>query len=309
MPAVSVLVCTYRCGGLDLVLGSLAKQTFTDFEIVIVDDLAMERRAQILAIARTLWGPEFAAKIIYPDHAPTRVAAASVAENKAIVNASGELCLWFCDYSWAPFDWVENHWNTYLDSNKKASAVGGSRFLNPPGVQEGLMRGAGPMGAPTGDLLHPHGDGSTPFTIFRESLEAGVAHLTPQIGGQDPKLQLHDGPTADDFCVVHFKNEGVPLRVLLALNGVEAAYDAGHRHGDSDMFHRLIESGWRFILNSKCHIDTVNVRFIMGTLPWPDSIEERQMALLRRKVVGYHRTKALRASGPDLQIEWDSLHG
>lgn len=322
MPKVSVLVCTYRAGGLDLVLGSLAKQTFRDFEIVLVDDLREWRFQKVREFAGLL-GLE--PKLVYPEHYPVGVASkpylhgavplasagASLAENKAIVHASGELCLWLCDYSWAPEDWIASHWRAYLAHDRKASAVAGARYLNPPPVKSGLLRGAGKEGASSGDLIHPYAVlPDAQVSIFERPLTEGVSGLDPQVEGQDLRLSMHEKMAPTDTCMFFFKNEGVPRQLLLDLNGVEAVYDPGHLHGDSDLYIRMMMSGWRFYISRACETSIVQVRNIMGTLRWPQIEADTQTALFRRNVVKYMRTKSLRANpGRNLQAEWDALHG
>lgn len=297
----SVLVCTYRTGGIDLIFKSLAAQAEKDFEIVLIDDLWEYRHTAVELLARSL-----NLNLVYPHHAPPKVvagtpsplgiAAASEAENKAIVHAHGELCLWLCDYSWVPPCWVEEHWKTYA-RGKTCSAVAGTAYHQPLPLQQLELERL-----PTG-MIHPYSpteDGG--ISIFSETINA-VGELPPEINEErDLRFSLPEGETPNGLCVLFFKNEGVPLQALLEVNGVESIYDENHLYGDADLFVRLATIGWKFAVNKKCETAIVQVRSIMGTLHWPNFIQERQEALFRRQITKLQRAQSYRASGPDLKL-------
>jgi len=113
-PLVSVIMCTIRpVPRWKMMLDSLEKQKFTDFEYVIVDGLYDRRRAEVKNILK-----DYSFPIVYVKDKPwfhdeqvqcgKRPGIAS-ARNVGVIHARGVLLLIHDDCSKLPPDWIERH--------------------------------------------------------------------------------------------------------------------------------------------------------------------------------------------------------
>jgi len=110
-PRVSVLIPTYNCGRfLGKALESVLAQTFTDYEIIVVDDGSTDDTAQVVAR--------------YPQvkYVPREHCGVSVTRNAAIAEATGEFVAFLdADDLWTP-DKLEKQ-VAYLDGNPDCMLV------------------------------------------------------------------------------------------------------------------------------------------------------------------------------------------
>lgn len=113
-PLVSVNLCTIRSEPRwRLMLDSLEKQEFKDFEYIIVDGLYDKRRDEVKKILNGYSFP-----IIYVKDKPWyhseeeqvgKRPGLSSARNTGVVHARGELIAWHDDNTWLPPDWLSRH--------------------------------------------------------------------------------------------------------------------------------------------------------------------------------------------------------
>jgi len=113
-PLVSVNMCTIRPKPrFRLMLDSLEKQTFRDFEYIICDGLYNKRKDEMEKLFRNYSFP-----IVYVKDKPwfhneeekvgTRPGLSS-ARNTGVIHARGELIAWHDDNTFLPNDWVSRH--------------------------------------------------------------------------------------------------------------------------------------------------------------------------------------------------------
>lgn len=111
MPRVSVLIPTYNCGRfLSQAIESVLSQSYTDYEIIVVDDGSTDNTAQVAALYPQI-------KYIHRDHSGV-----SATRNAAIEAASGEIIV-FLD---ADDMWTKNKLELqvdYLDKNPDCMLV------------------------------------------------------------------------------------------------------------------------------------------------------------------------------------------
>ncbi len=110
-PRVSVLIPTYNCGQfLSEAIDSVLSQTFTDFEIIVVDDGSTDNTAEVVSR--------------YPDvkYFPIAHSGVSTARNTAITHATGEFVVFLdADDKWTS-DKLEKQ-VAYLDAHPDCMLV------------------------------------------------------------------------------------------------------------------------------------------------------------------------------------------
>ena len=144
-----------------------------------------------------------------------------------------------------------------------------------------------------------------PISLFRDPIEdrSAIDALAVQSGHQDVKLMRQDGFLPRDTGCFYFKNESVPLKLLIDLNGVDARYDAGHIHGDTDLHWRMVTAGWNFFLDKRATSEIVQVRHLMGTQVFTASLEDNYRIWADRRL-----DRDLRTPGSNLRALWTALH-
>lgn len=113
-PLVSVNICTIRPEPRwRLLLDSMAKQTFRDFEYIICDGLYDQRKDEVKKILK-----DYSFPIIYVKDKPWyhneeeqvgKRPGLSSARNTGVIHARGELMCWHDDNTWLPPEWLSRH--------------------------------------------------------------------------------------------------------------------------------------------------------------------------------------------------------
>jgi len=108
MPKISVLVSTFRPGGLDITFAGMRDQTFRDFELILVDRRYERRHQEVINLAAE-YG--LADKIIHaPEHRRNgKWLSLTAGWNTAIALARNEILLFFQDWCYAPPNWLASH--------------------------------------------------------------------------------------------------------------------------------------------------------------------------------------------------------
>jgi glycosyltransferase involved in cell wall biosynthesis len=174
MPKVSVIIPTYNREQFILrALNSVSKQSFTDYEIIVIDDGSKDNTRQLL-------GPYMdKLKYIYQENAGI-----SAARNQGIQEAKGEYIAFLdSDDIWAP-EKLE-HQVKVLDTHKKVGIVYVRMpILNEKGVRVG-MKPAGASGKNFKELLQIWGDLPTSSVLIRK--ECFI-----KVGGFDKTLTISE---------------------------------------------------------------------------------------------------------------------
>lgn len=243
---ISVLMTTFRAGGLDLFLGSLAGQTFQEpWEIVLVDELHGEREEVVRTYAEDL-GLDGRLKHL-PAPAPREgtVINYSRSLNEGLVHCDGECVLFEMDFTALEPTVLERLWRLHKTF--------------PNGVVSGL---AHPV------KKHPEiVDERGPISLFHQPLEAidpeqdaerfeilQDDRFRPQMGIMSvTMLALMDDLTLYEYGYTVSPNYLVPLESLLNINGYDEAYDeGGHGFDDLDIMSRLKHgAGAEFLVDTQ----------------------------------------------------------
>lgn len=106
-PAISLVFVTNRPGALEILHDNLRRQTFTNFELVIADDLADTREYPLAPYKVTHFKPR---QKQYGDAWNL-----NKAYNDALGKAQGLLLVFLQDYIWIPANGLERFWEVYQD--------------------------------------------------------------------------------------------------------------------------------------------------------------------------------------------------
>ena len=107
---LSLIYFTYRPGGFDMLINSLTKQTYTNYELIVVDDCPdrnLEEYLKNKGIPVSWYGPSKAKT--YPDTPFNQVNAI----NTGITHATGDVTILIEDYTWLTPDSLERWNNVY----------------------------------------------------------------------------------------------------------------------------------------------------------------------------------------------------
>ena len=243
---ISVLLCTYRFGGISISLEGLARQTFprNDFEVILCDRWYEERKDAVKELNEQYEVPLIHVK---PIRQQFPLSSGSMQRNSAICEASGELLIFLCDYALCQPDWLQRHWNCY-DPERMTTGMGPHRYrVHPPELKENWEKEY--------------------ISIFKEELTPDkIMNLPIQPAGQDPKLERGGGPIGGDY--FHMKNEAFMTSTALAINGCDEGFDnqGGHAYSDMDYGQRINNAGGTFLLDPSNIIEIIQIRDIYPLL-------------------------------------------
>jgi glycosyltransferase involved in cell wall biosynthesis len=276
-----------RCGGLNVLFDSLARSTFTDFEMVLVDGL-YQHRADI--VRREAWSRFLRVAHVEPSPNPFPSVAFCQYSNTGLIHASGEVVLFLVDYTRVPPDLLGKHAEFHrADTTGRKGMMGPHRYVRLDVHRDWPRYAPGDVDkyeadVQAGDLdefIFSIGDATDqPSAPWRVD---GGALAQPDA---DPKLRMNAGPITADF--FHAKNESVRLERCLEINGWDEALDGAHVHQDSDFADRLsLRAGVTWTLDPSAVVDIANPRgvfpFARRTRSWESNRERWQKA----KAAGY----------------------
>lgn len=250
---ISVIIPTNRIGGLDILFGSLAAQTYQDFELILVDNVARrlldwrspEKRAKYLTLP--------AVKHIEPRDNPFPRTAYCRSVNSGLEVARGDVVFLTADYSFLHPDCLATH--AKLQAKHHCPIILDYDMAKPP------MRIVTPF---YGQSLSPDNPGYQAeltatteryvadlnagkldpymWSIFREPL----AYEAIQALEVEHKHRPCSTREPDDYNWCSFKNESFPIEVFEQLNGLDEEYDKSHTYQDSEFSYRMREAGIRW---------------------------------------------------------------
>lgn len=269
MPYLSVVISTFRAGGLDVVFESLENSTFKDFELLVVDDLA-DRRAEIPI------EPTFDYKIVKPIDSKFPIGGICRPYNTGIVNASGEVTLICTDYTWFPSNALEGHAKFHKE-HLNGGLMSPHIVVTPPDVTPDFPRyerleAVTEKDAPVDKYWEDFQEGRLDdflWSIFCKPLtraddptkySVSSAHV-----GIDTKINLRAGRINANqfFC----RGESAKTEAFLAVNGFDEELDGAHCWEDTDIGERLEKHA-----GVEWHYDPANILYVVnprGVMPLP----------------------------------------
>lgn len=248
-PRVSVVVNTFRLGGLDLLIPALEAQTYADrMELILVDEL---HRWRAPFVEHRLKACPFPVKHIPNTGSVFPVPATMAAGNNAIHAAEGEILLQLCDYSAPPPDFVEDHVRLQEENSGKAITVSPYTIYQP---KSGAWASALPRtiwdAIETAVLASKatHSPGVF-WSLFGASPGAST-DFESVANPPDPLHLLTESPTVAydrgtklNEWFYHWKCDSAPLAVLKAINGWNRDFEGAYGYADIELALRLIQFG------------------------------------------------------------------
>jgi glycosyltransferase involved in cell wall biosynthesis len=258
---ISVIVPTMRVGGIDVLIDSLAKQTYTNFELVLVDAIT-RRKDEVIEYARDKF---VACRYVAIEPNPFPVCSFCLQSNAGIEAATGEVLLFAVDYSRFPPDLLAKHAAFHkADKTRRAGFMGPHRYVGLDIDKTFPRFGQSQIDA------HQRAIESGQLDPFMLSI--GRALDTPAQphsadGGAtvphdaDPKLRMPAGPIGAEF--FHAKNESIRRSVALEVGGYDQDLDGAHLYQDSDFADRLsTKAGVKWTLDPTAVIEIANPRHV-----------------------------------------------
>lgn len=244
LPLISVITPTMRVGGLDVTFEGLSRQTYRNFEIVLVDSFCA-RRSEVVKEKANNFGLQITH--IPPIDNPFPVNAYCRYVNTGLRHARGSRVVFMSDYTWADVSCIENH------------AKGEDKLLALPyGISKPLpvrsnfpVYGPGNISVSTNYAEH-----------YKLMLEAGDIYASDILSGKLDEFMwsIYDKtPTLDDIVTdvwevsepgrfpegfhdnlqCNLRNESMPIEVLLSLNGLDEDLDGCHGWQDFELSDRI----------------------------------------------------------------------
>lgn len=243
---ISVVVPSNRIGGLDVLFDSLKRQTYRDFELVIVDNVPQRGMA---------FGANFASRFVRPQRNEPLCAAYCDSVNTGIAHARGGTILLSCDYTWFHPDCLATH--AELQAKHRAPVTLDYNMSFPPPTKAGLPRYvqehspdsphyAAEITAVTDRYAADLASGKLDpymWSIFAEPLTEESVRALPI----EHKHRPCSTREPDDYNWCSFKNESFPTELFLDMNGLDEEYDRSHTYQDSEFSYRLRERGVRWV--------------------------------------------------------------
>lgn len=288
---VSVLDLTNRVGGLDILFESLKHQSFTDFELVLVDALYNYRKDIVAEMAKQY---NFPIKHILPSNDTFPVSNYNNSMNTGLVAAEGEILYFTCDYAVIPKDALSLHYNFHRQTpqNYVLMCPCNDAPLNLDAVSDNFPkhRQYGHRGnpketqlltVPEENYVNKHNEWSDRYkldldngfldkvlwSIFKDPFiyEKGMDNLIQNIN-LDTKFNncssTDPTPAFHDLCCV--KADSFKLDFLIEANGFDEDMDGTWGFFDTELARRLLRchGGQFFAMNTMAET-VINTRYYL----------------------------------------------
>lgn len=197
MVKVSVITITNRPGGIDMAWASLRKQTFQDFEWILVDEL-FERRA--IEVVEYVASPRlYYMQAVQKD--PEKAWNLSACYNFALLNARGKIVVSLQDYIWIPGDGLQR-FVTAIEEMGEVFITGVGHKAERPGKE---------------DIVDPDG----PVTIFGKPFEGRPEGIKER----DGRIDGGTGIVETNYSFFELNWSAFPMRVAEEIGGFDEEMD------------------------------------------------------------------------------------
>jgi len=236
---VSLVVPTYRYGGLDVLFGGLKNQTMKDFEVLLIDDLLDERKDEVKEYAEKLG---ISLRHMKPKEQEKGIPTGLCnAVNTGLIYADGDYIMFLEDHVWLNPSCLQRHLE--LQQPVGRVTVGPMHFCNHPPLKD--LKGK----ITVFDKLYEDKPETVRCPDFR---------MLPNIEG------VKEGETYRlNFFLANapyslMPNAMFPLQLCVYLNGFDERFDMGHGYGDNNFIFRAQLLKTEFLVdraNEAFHVD------------------------------------------------------
>jgi hypothetical protein len=244
---ISVICVTNRCGGLDLLADSLRRQSYRDWELVLVDAIRPYRQ-------HYSFPSDMRAQWLDPGRTDRFAPSYMRSQNMGIEHARGETVVYMCDYSHLNDDCLAVH--AAAQKEQPGPFMADYLYRTPPAWKEGLpnyresatgtKENAAAYGAETEANAARYEADLKSGRLDPYMWSAFAEPLTPESVAALPVEHEHR-PSGSDAAVrwnhVSLKNESYPTELLLELNGHDELFDQSHGWQDQELAFRLRARG------------------------------------------------------------------
>jgi glycosyltransferase involved in cell wall biosynthesis len=196
---ISVLNITNRPGGIDILRANLARQTYHNFELVLVDGRWLQRELVVRGYLGNTPRLNYIRQSSKRKGALTNLAHA---DNEGFRACVGDLIVCLQDYIWIPPDGLEKFWMHY-ENNPNILVSGVGHQYGKPSKE---------------DIKYPNGE----ITVF----EHAYTKRPDQRIWSDPRMRLDQGSFYETAPVNWEMNwASIPKKVIYDLGGMDEQYD------------------------------------------------------------------------------------
>ena len=228
-PDISVIETTARFGGFDILFDSMGCQEFDgNFEVVVCDEYYEERKDRIAHYIKpsvaAYWNDDLGldSKFDFVHIPPKRICRIyddSLGVNTALTAASGELIVILADYTWAPPNYLQAHWDFHKANPGWSMSCYLDRYPLPPmkGEPYSIER----------DWWSVFDD-RYPFTPSRFNF---VEPIYRERRGSVGKIHP-DGKVEIPGDYIYLLGDSVPMSIIRKLNGIDERLIGGYASND-----------------------------------------------------------------------------
>jgi glycosyltransferase involved in cell wall biosynthesis len=260
-PAISIIMPTMRPGGLDIVFKSLERQTFKNFELILVDGIYKHRKDIVAQESKKY---DFIVKHVEPIKNVFPISCLAHTTNTGFVNASASLVLMITDYTYLPTDCVEKHIKFHnINLAENMGYMCPHQYKSLPELHPDFTPYQNEdtdlfvSDIITGKLNH------LMWSIFKEPFDQDPEALSlDSMGNADTKLFMPYGP--GDHQAFNAKNESLKIEAALKVNGWDEELDGAHLCQDNVFSDILVKKlGFTWIVDKDNKVYIINPRFVM----------------------------------------------
>lgn len=254
-PKFTVTLGTNRPGGIDISLAGLARQTYEDFEVVIIDGRYHERHERVLAAVKHYGIKQPVYHVPNHRYGDDIWGVSCAGYNTGFMLANGEFVVMLLDYAYAPPDWLAHHAKSQDEKTKIIMAPHEYRSLHGfkasgKGQLYDFTNRRNIDDVPVEEAIRRVTEQKARFDEISVFPQLWKPSWLPTYAPEesDVKCQLPTSPL--NFLYFNTKNESFPTSAALDINGMDENYDKGRGPGDPDLGYRLM----------KCNLEGWNVR-------------------------------------------------
>lgn len=261
-PYVSIIVPSYRPGGLDVTVAGLKTQTFKNFELIFVDMIKAWRSKHV---ETNFKGLPFDVQYVEPLDNTFPFASYAHVFNTGLVHARGNIVLITGDYLWMPPNCVQKHVD-FHKANENCGFIGCHTYLESPALCDlppwkcdtdfnfTDTPSRGQIKFAYDKNLNIGAYDNVMWSIFKNPIteDPRISYEPSKLyKNSDIKLTLDTGWMGWEH--VHFKNESFPLKAALQINGCDEDFSGTHGYQDTEFAERLVkQAGVKWYLDPTC---------------------------------------------------------